>query len=513
MESIRSAIANVERGDFLASVDLQDAYLHIPILRAHRKYLRIALLLDHQILHFQFTCLPFGITSAPRVFTKVVVVLTAALRLQGICVTPYLDDWLVRAPSEAVLKQHLHKTLQMLDTHGFLVNLKKSSLDPTPVISYLGFTIDTFLMKLSLSDQRTTNLQRAVQGLLQTDHCSVRKAMRILGMMTSSLEAVPWARAHFRMLQNCILTQWDKSRDSLERNINISLPVKKDLLWWLHPQRFLQGRSLKTQIQTVLTSDASGSAWGAHVEDHWVQEAWSQKELQMSSNLKELTAIRKALIHFKSKVLHKAVQVQSDNLAAVFYLNKQGGTRSPSMQKECALIMRWAEENLLSLSAIHIRGVDNVRADWLSRNSICPGEWELNPLVFRKITSMWGLPDLDAMANSRNKKLLQFCLLSRVGNPLAIDALSINWKKFFVYIFPPIPMIPKVLQKIRDEKVRAIAILPFWPRRAWFPLALNMAKNQVWKLPIQKDLLLQSEMLHPDLGKLQLAAWNLNSEP
>ena len=340
MESIRSAIANVERGDFLASVDLQDAYLHIPILRAHRKYLRIALLLDHQILHFQFTCLPFGITSAPRVFTKVVVVLTAALRLQGICVTPYLDDWLVRGPSEAVLKQHLHKTLQMLDTHGFLVNLKKSSLDPTPVISYLGFTIDTFLMKLSLSDQRTTNLQRAVQGLLQTDHCSVRKAMRILGMMTSSLEAVPWARAHFRMQQNCILTQWDKSRDSLERNINISLPVKKDLLWWLHPQRFLQGRSLKTQIQTVLTSDASGSAWGAHVEDHWVQEAWSQKELQMSSNLKELMAIRKALIHFKSKVLHKAVQVQSDNLAAVFYLNKQGGTQSPSMQKECALIMR-----------------------------------------------------------------------------------------------------------------------------------------------------------------------------
>ena len=50
---------------WMASVDLNDAYLHIGVVPAHRQYLRLHWLGQS----YQFRALPFGLTSARRVFT------------------------------------------------------------------------------------------------------------------------------------------------------------------------------------------------------------------------------------------------------------------------------------------------------------------------------------------------------------------------------------------------------------------------------------------------------------
>ena len=53
---------------WMVALNLQDAYLYVPVFQAHRFYLWFKV--DHK--HFQFAMLPFGITIAPRVFTKVI---------------------------------------------------------------------------------------------------------------------------------------------------------------------------------------------------------------------------------------------------------------------------------------------------------------------------------------------------------------------------------------------------------------------------------------------------------
>ncbi|CAJ0958245.1 unnamed protein product [Ranitomeya imitator] len=88
MESLRSVISSMERGEYLASIGIKDAYLHIPIFPPHQRFLRFAILEDH----FQFTALPFGLATAPRVFTKVM----AILHSRGVVVLPYLDDLLIK---------------------------------------------------------------------------------------------------------------------------------------------------------------------------------------------------------------------------------------------------------------------------------------------------------------------------------------------------------------------------------------------------------------------------------
>ncbi|KAM4021487.1 uncharacterized protein ACNLHF_026861 [Anomaloglossus baeobatrachus] len=97
MESLRSVIASMSQGDFLASIDIKDAYLHVPIAPEHQRFLRFAIGDEH----LQFAALPFGLATAPRVFTKVMATVVAVLHSQGHSVIPYLDDGVSYSSSDS----------------------------------------------------------------------------------------------------------------------------------------------------------------------------------------------------------------------------------------------------------------------------------------------------------------------------------------------------------------------------------------------------------------------------
>ena len=90
METLRSIIQALHVGDWGSTFDLRDAYLQIPMFPPHRKYLRFCV----QGVHYQFRAMPFGITVAPRVFTKLMAAVGGHLRSQQIHIFMYLDDWL-----------------------------------------------------------------------------------------------------------------------------------------------------------------------------------------------------------------------------------------------------------------------------------------------------------------------------------------------------------------------------------------------------------------------------------
>lgn len=122
MTSIQSILPLLQEEDWMVTTDLKDAYFHITIAPQHHQYLRFT---DGNV-HYQFKALPFGISSAPRIFTKVMVVIVSYLHERGITVFLYLDDWLIVADSVALLVEHLNLTLALLESLGIQVNWKKS---------------------------------------------------------------------------------------------------------------------------------------------------------------------------------------------------------------------------------------------------------------------------------------------------------------------------------------------------------------------------------------------------
>ena len=75
-------------GMWATSIDLKDAFLHIPIHQSRHRWLRFKV--NNQA--YVFRCLPFGLSTAPRVFTRVVKAVVGYLRRNGVQMHQYLDD-------------------------------------------------------------------------------------------------------------------------------------------------------------------------------------------------------------------------------------------------------------------------------------------------------------------------------------------------------------------------------------------------------------------------------------
>lgn len=85
----------IQPGDWMTSIDLTNAYFHVPILPHNRKYLGFAV----GGRMYKHCCLPFGYSLAPRTFTKCVEMALASLRERGVRTLTYIDDWLILATS------------------------------------------------------------------------------------------------------------------------------------------------------------------------------------------------------------------------------------------------------------------------------------------------------------------------------------------------------------------------------------------------------------------------------
>ena len=112
MKTVASVLLSVREGDFLASLDLKDAYFQIPIHPSSRKLLRFTL----EGTVYQFRALCFGLSTAPQVFTRVFAVVSAWAHTHGIRLLRYLDDWLVLSSSEREAKQAVQSLLSLCRT-------------------------------------------------------------------------------------------------------------------------------------------------------------------------------------------------------------------------------------------------------------------------------------------------------------------------------------------------------------------------------------------------------------
>ena len=135
METAEVIWASLQVGEWVASIDLTDAYFHVPIHPKFQKYLRFHV----QGQAYQFRALPFGIATAPLEFTRVVKEVKFIALSQGVRIHQYLDDWLVRAKDPDSCARDVQKLVNLVEKLGWIVNLKKSELSPTQDLEFLGY--------------------------------------------------------------------------------------------------------------------------------------------------------------------------------------------------------------------------------------------------------------------------------------------------------------------------------------------------------------------------------------
>ena len=76
---------------------------------------------------FQFTSLPFGLATAPQVFTMIVKEVKLMALSRGIRLHQYLDDWLIRAQSQEEAKVNTQTVVDLTQSLGWIINQEKSN--------------------------------------------------------------------------------------------------------------------------------------------------------------------------------------------------------------------------------------------------------------------------------------------------------------------------------------------------------------------------------------------------
>ena len=434
METPETIRLSLQQGEWVTSLDFSDAYFHIPINHRSRKYLRFHL----KGQTFQFTALPFGLSTAPLEFTKVVKEVKLMAQSRGIRIHQYLDDWLLRAPCREICLRHTQILLDLCRSLGWVVNMDKSELVPQQTFDFVGYHFDLSQGLVKPTQDRWRSLSQKLNLLLGLECCTVRQFMSLIGLLTATEKQVVSGRLHMRPIQWHLKKHWH-APESLEKVIPIPSSLHVHLRWWLDPAKVLSGQPLHPlQHALQLFTDASNEGWGAHLGDYMAKGVWLESESALHINLLELKAVLLALKRFERLCCNQIVLVCTDNTTVVSYINKEGGMKSGSL---CALLWRlmlWCNQRQIVLRARHIPGHLNIIADKLSRlNQVIQTEWSLLPEVFAQICRRWHRPSVDLFATRFNHKLPRFVSPVPDQSAWGVDALSLPWEDLDAYAFPP----------------------------------------------------------------------------
>lgn len=494
------------------SLDLEDAYFHVAIDPRDRKYLRFAY--DGTVYEFQV--LPFGLSTAPRTFTRLVRAVGAYLKTCGVNLFQYLDDWLVVGGSYDLTLQYRYLVRTCVQEIGFLINEEKSDWVPTQFPSFLGSSLDLVRALARPSGDRIDRLRRLIGRVMKEGSSTARLWRSLFGHLASMMYLVPKARQHIRPLQFFVQNQWSQDMPDTTR-IRLTQSARFQLEWWLDPTNLTLGVPFSTPDPALtIVTDASSYGWGGHLGDQTASGVWPDQWKSKHINWLELQAVWLTLKHFQDQVRNQVVEVLSDNSTTVSYINRQGGTHSLTLCRLALDMWEWCDQLAIVPVAVHLQGTRNVLADALSRGRYCPTEWSLHPPTLRALFSIWGTPMVDLFATQKNRKLPMFYSLYREPESSGVNALTQNWDALYGYAYPPIALLPRVLRKIRlHPTAEVILVAPFWPSQIWFHPLTQMLVDFPRRLPDKWNLLKNSETgeLYPEPSKLRLVAWKISASP
>jgi hypothetical protein len=139
----------------------------------------------------------------------------------------------------------------------------------------------------------------------------------------------------------------------------------------------------------------------------------------------------------RKRLSNTVIHIYSDNKTALKYVTKAGGTASFDLQDLAVKIQGLCNQHQLQVHYQHIPGVENIKADQLSRVRKPIYEMTVPPKMFQRLYQTWGRTmKVDAFAAYHNYQLPRYW--SYQMDPFAekIDVFQQNWKRKDLYMFP-----------------------------------------------------------------------------
>ena len=357
-------VVKLGSGALLAKLDLRNAYRVVPVHPDDQPLLGMrwggSLFLD--------AALPFGLRSAPKIFSAVADALLWCMYTSGVTsAIHYLDDFLFFGrPDSEDCGRNLAKAVEVCTALGTPVAPHKLE-GPLSVLTFLGIEIDTVQGLLRLPEEKLLRLRSVLAEWLTRRSCTKRELLSLIGVLHHAASVVKPGRIFVRRLIDLASTM-----RVLHFYLRINREARSDILWWASFVDRWNGEGLLSALGRLLPSrsvqtDASGS-WGcgAVYGSQWIQLAWPEEWQGQSIAPKEMLPVLAAFTWGKNWS-GSYVKFESDNSTVVAAL-RSGTYRNPIVMHLLRTLHFVAAHFAFTFSASHIAGSINTVADAISRN-------------------------------------------------------------------------------------------------------------------------------------------------
>ncbi len=507
MITLKQILSQICTEDWFCSLDLKDAYFHIQIAPHHRRFLRFAF----EGVAYQYTVLPFGLSLAPRTFTKCMDAALSPLRQMGIRILNYLDDWLILAQSEVELLSHRTLILSHLERLGLRVNFAKSALSPSQRISFLGTVLDSAHMRAVIAPERALAIQKLAATFKSDTARPLKVFQRMLGLMAAASPVVTAGPAPHAPPSTLVETT-----GSTQRMASRTLAYQGESGLCNSPDPL---------EEPTVDGEGRGHGVGPHQEschDRCLQHRLGgavrrQTDLRplvkdgesgFHINCLEMLAVCRACQFFPAGPNRTPLLIRSDNMSVVSYINHQGGVSSKRLFILAERLLEWAQLNLRSAEGSTPAGQTEPRSRYVIS--------EQCPLRGVDAPSAGGSEDLEDLWQGRSRpfrlqrqlslpNLLfegQGCVGPRLAQPPPL-------------CIPPDRPASTGRQAYQGTGSQGAIGGPLVEEPTLVVRADSATDTAPWAVPLRRDLLSQANgtIWHPRPELWALYIWPLNGRP
>ena len=379
LQAVKEAVLASSPGCWYGKMDLSSCFLSFPLADTSADKMHFAL--DGK-LH-KFTSVPFGLTSAPRIISALLDVVSSVMMDCGINHIRYLDDFLYIGSSKQEVERSMIKAAALLRMFGLCNNLEKLE-GPSQSIEFLGIMLDSRSESVYLPEEKIAAMKESLSATLSMRAPGSKHLRSLLGTMSHLSSVLPAARPFMRSLVDHVYR-----RKVSRGQRRLSRILREDLKFWASALDGWNGTQkwCSKEEPVVVAMDASCSGFGwvvesapASVRDRLprgmrpgdaVVGVWSDELRELQAESKEIgwgeMYSPAMVVQRMGKALKGAhIVFVLDNSGDTAILNRRK-TKNERIANLLRFICRQSLELGFTFTAVHRPGAVNCLPDVLSR--------------------------------------------------------------------------------------------------------------------------------------------------
>ena len=349
MDTLNTIINLMQKDAYMASVDLKDAYYLVKVDEKFRKYLWFWW--EGQL--YQFMCLPNGLSSALRLFTKLLKPPLTTLHKNNHISSGYIDDLYLQGATYDECVVNVIDTITLLEKLGFVIHPGKSALIPSQQLVTLGFILNSIDMTIRLTQEKKTSLRNSCEQLLQSTEITIRELSQVIGKIVASFLGVMHGPLYYRNLERDKTVTLMYNKGNFEAKLGLSEEAKSELHWWINHIEKAYNVIAHGKPNLTITTDTSKTGWGAVCGHISTGGHWSHMEAHNHINILELVAAYLGMQTFAKRKTNSHIRIKIDNTTAVSVINRMGTSHSTACNAIGKNIWEWGVNQNIWMSAAH----------------------------------------------------------------------------------------------------------------------------------------------------------------